>query len=96
MHFKRGWVAAALFGLAMAGANRAAAQETQQAPPVQGGRGGGRGRAGGFIPGQQRPAGDPEQIARGPKCRGPASELSKSSRQCTMPQFSAGGVYPCC
>jgi len=49
----------------MAGANRAAAQETQQAPPVQGGRGGGRGRAGGFIPGQQRPAGDPEQIARG-------------------------------
>jgi cytochrome c oxidase cbb3-type subunit 3 len=38
-----------------------------QEPPQQGGRGGGgRGnRAGGFVPGQQRPAGDPAQIERG-------------------------------
>src|SRR5262245_35992392 len=33
---------------------------------VQGGRGqGGRRGGGGFVPGQQRPPGDPEQISRG-------------------------------
>ena len=39
-----------------------------QAPPQEqapAGRGGGRGRVGGFVPGQQRPPGDPAQIARG-------------------------------
>jgi cytochrome c oxidase cbb3-type subunit 3 len=34
-----------------------------QGPPPQGGRG--AGRSGGFVPGQQRPAGDPAQIERG-------------------------------
>lgn len=49
----------------------AAAQMTAQpAAPPQNGAQGGRGNAGrrgggGFVPGQQRPPGDPEQIARG-------------------------------
>ena len=34
-------------------------------PPQQGGRNGGGRRAGGFVPGQQRAAGDPAQLARG-------------------------------
>jgi cytochrome c oxidase cbb3-type subunit 3 len=41
----------------------------QDAPPAQGGRGGrggpGGARAGGFVPGQVRPAGDPAQLERG-------------------------------
>src|SRR5438128_3287899 len=43
-----------------------AAMAQESPPPAQGGRGatGGR-RAGGFVPGQQRPPGDPAQIARG-------------------------------
>jgi cytochrome c oxidase cbb3-type subunit III len=55
-------VAATLFGITFAVAAGLTAQET----PPQGGRGaaGGR-RAGGFVPGQQRPPGDPAQIARG-------------------------------
>src|SRR5204862_1669007 len=34
-------------------------------PAAQGGRGAARGRVGGFVPGQQRPPGDPAQIERG-------------------------------
>jgi cytochrome c oxidase cbb3-type subunit III len=54
-------VAATLFGLTFAVAACLTAQET----PPQGGRGAGGRRAGGFVPGQQRPPGDPVQIARG-------------------------------
>src|SRR6516165_3315381 len=36
-----------------------------QTGPGQGGRGGGRRGGGGFVPGQQRPPGDPAQIERG-------------------------------
>jgi cytochrome c oxidase cbb3-type subunit 3 len=50
MRVKIGLAAAGLLGLTMAVASNAAAQ--------------GR-RAGGFVPGQQRPPGDPAQIARG-------------------------------
>src|SRR5215468_3348511 len=56
-----------LLGLTVLAATQMAAQPA--APPqngAQGGRGNGRGRGGGgFVPGQQRPPGDPEQIARG-------------------------------
>lgn len=54
-------VAATLFGLTFAVAASLTAQET----PPQGGRAAGGRRAGGFVPGQQRPPGDPVQIARG-------------------------------
>ena len=54
-------VAAGVFGLTFAVAAGLTAQET----PPQGGRGAGGRRAGGFVPGQQRPPGDPAQIARG-------------------------------
>jgi cytochrome c oxidase cbb3-type subunit 3 len=54
-------VAATLFGLTFAVASSLTAQDT----PPQGGRGAGGRRAGGFVPGQQRPPGDPAQIARG-------------------------------
>jgi cytochrome c oxidase cbb3-type subunit 3 len=54
-------VAAGVFGLTFAVAAGLTAQET----PPQGGRGVGGRRAGGFVPGQQRPPGDPAQIARG-------------------------------
>lgn len=62
MRGKNGWIAMALMGLTTAAANRAAAQGTLppagvQAPPVR--------RFGGLVPGQQRPPGDPAQIARG-------------------------------
>ena len=50
MRVKSGWVAAVLFGLTAG----------LVAQPPSGGR-----RAGGFVPGQQRPPGDPLQIARG-------------------------------
>src|SRR5450755_1039479 len=50
MRVKNGLVAAGLLGLTIAGASPGMAQ--------------GR-RAGGFVPGQQRPPGDPAQIARG-------------------------------
>src|ERR1017187_246816 len=49
MWVKRGWAAAVLLELTMTAGLQA------QAPP----------RAGGFVPGQQRPPGDPVQIARG-------------------------------
>lgn len=58
--------AAALFGLTIGMMDRATAQappQTPAAPAPQAGRGGGR--VGGFVPGQQRPPGDPVQIARG-------------------------------
>jgi len=57
MQLSRGLAIAAVI-LSIAGAARVAAQENRQA-------GRGAGRAGGFVPGQQRPPGDPEQIARG-------------------------------
>ena len=55
-------VIAALLGLMIGAANRIAAQGTSpaagpQTPPVR--------RFGGLVPGQQRPPGDPAQIARG-------------------------------
>ncbi len=61
MCFKRGLVAAALLGLLTGAANRGSAQ-----PPRP---------AGGFVPGQKRPPGDPAEIARGKtlfdiNCRG--------------------------
>jgi cytochrome c oxidase cbb3-type subunit III len=64
-------VAANRFGLMFAVAACLTAQgvpppATPQTPPGQGGQGAGGGRrAGGFVPGQQRPPGDPVQIARG-------------------------------
>jgi cytochrome c oxidase cbb3-type subunit 3 len=69
----QGLPAATLFVLTIAAAC-AAAQGPPPAPgvqaaPAQGGRGaagaGGGRRVGGFVPGQQRPPGDPVQIARG-------------------------------
>jgi cytochrome c oxidase cbb3-type subunit 3 len=67
MRVKNSLVAAALLGLAIAAAARVTAQV--QTPPPQSGPAtpatqGGRG-VGGFVPGQQRPAGDPSQIERG-------------------------------
>jgi cytochrome c oxidase cbb3-type subunit 3 len=52
-----GLIAAAILALTIAMATRVMAQGT---PPAAGGR-----RPGGFVPGQQRPPGDPAQIARG-------------------------------
>jgi cytochrome c oxidase cbb3-type subunit 3 len=59
MWVKSGPAAAVLLGLTAAAGLRA------QAPPVAGGGQNGVRRAGGFVPGQQRPPGDPVQIARG-------------------------------
>jgi cytochrome c oxidase cbb3-type subunit 3 len=72
MRLKNRLVAVALLGLTIGAASRISAQgtpppaTTQPAttPPAQNGRGAAR-RAGGFVPGQQRPPGDPAQIARG-------------------------------
>src|SRR5258708_7034764 len=67
----RAQVAATLFGLTFAVAAVLTAQGTPpaaggaQTPPAQGERGAGWRRAGGLVPGQQRPPGDPAQIARG-------------------------------
>src|SRR6266516_315351 len=55
---EKGLVVAVLLALTIAMADRV----TAQGPPAAGG--GGR-RPGGFVPGQQRPPGDPAQIARG-------------------------------
>lgn len=70
MHVKSGWIAAALFGLIALLPGPLPAQTPPppagQTPPDQGGRGAGRrGGGGGFVPGQQRPPGDPVQIERG-------------------------------
>src|SRR5713226_10691534 len=54
---EKGLVAAAVLSLTLG----MAARLTAQGPPAAGG---GR-RPGGFVPGQQRPPGDPAQIARG-------------------------------
>src|SRR5687767_11233524 len=70
MRFQNGLAAAAGLGILLAAAAQVAAQAPAQTPPAggaqapapQGGRGG---RVGGFVPGQQRPPGDPVQIARG-------------------------------
>jgi cytochrome c oxidase cbb3-type subunit III len=77
MQFTRIWTVVAVCGL---GIGAAIAQAPPQTPPApqQGGRGGrgpGGGRIGGFVPGQQRPPGDPARIARGStiygiSCRG--------------------------
>jgi cytochrome c oxidase cbb3-type subunit 3 len=50
MRVENGFAAAVLLGLTMAAASHVTAQDR---------------RAGGFVPGQQRPPGDPAQIARG-------------------------------
>lgn len=59
----------ALLGLTLAGASPVSAQgpppATQGTPPQGGPGGAGRRGAGGFVPGQQRPPGDPAEIARG-------------------------------
>jgi cytochrome c oxidase cbb3-type subunit 3 len=59
---KRDFRAGAVCAIIAIGVFRLAAQDT---PPAQGGRGGGRRGAGGFVPGQQRPPEDPARIARG-------------------------------
>jgi cytochrome c oxidase cbb3-type subunit III len=67
MGLKNRFVAIALLGLTIGGASRISAQGTPPpatTPPAQNGRGAAR-RPGGFVPGQQRPPGDPAQIARG-------------------------------
>lgn len=62
-------IATGLLGLALGGVPLISAQvppPTGQGTPAQSGRGGaGRRGTGGFVPGQQRPPGDPAQIARG-------------------------------
>lgn len=68
MRVNKGFAANILFVLTIAAAvaagQGAPPPSGVQTPAAQGGRGGGR-RAGGFVPGQQRPPGDPAQIARG-------------------------------
>src|SRR5262250_326107 len=61
---KIGGAASVFLTLVTAAAMQVQAQEGPPAQP-QGGRGAGRGRAGGFVPGQQRAPGDPAQIERG-------------------------------
>ena len=65
----RAAIATGVLGLALAGTSLISAQgppPAGQGAPAQGGRGSaGRRGAGGFVPGQQRPPGDPAQIARG-------------------------------
>ena len=56
MRVKKGLVAAAVLGITLS----AAQVVTQRPPGAPGAR-----RAGGLVPGQQRPPGDPAQIARG-------------------------------
>jgi cytochrome c oxidase cbb3-type subunit 3 len=55
MWVKCGLAAAALLGVLIGAANRGSAQEPPRGPRP----------AGGFVPGQKRPPGDPAQIARG-------------------------------
>src|SRR6185295_6791108 len=62
-------IATALIGLALAGESLISAQgppPPSPGTPAQSGPGrAGRRGSGGFVPGQQRPPGDPAQIARG-------------------------------
>ena len=63
---KKVLVTAALVSLTIGVPARAIAQPATVPPGTQGARGGGGRRgAGGFVPGQQRPPGDPAEIARG-------------------------------
>jgi len=72
MQAKNCWVTAATVGLTIVVAARVLAQGPPQGPPpatappaAQGPPGGGGRRVGGFVPGKQRPPGDPAQIAHG-------------------------------
>lgn len=70
MRFKNGLIAVAFWSAMLAGAVRLNAQQTPPArlPPATGAPGppaSGVRRPGGLVPGQQRPPGDPAQIARG-------------------------------
>ena len=70
MRFQNGLLAAAGLGILLGAAAHVAAQAPPQTPPAGGAQGpapqaGRGGRVGGFVPGQQRPPGDPVQIARG-------------------------------
>src|SRR5262249_9875609 len=61
MHYRNGAAAVALIGFALAiGSGQTTPPSAGPQPPVSRG-----GRAGGFVPGQQRPPGDPVQIAHG-------------------------------
>jgi cytochrome c oxidase cbb3-type subunit III len=60
LRVRHGSVAAALLALTIAAAGRLPAWQAPAQAPAQGGN-----RAGGFVPGQKRPPGDPVQIARG-------------------------------
>src|SRR5215471_7919059 len=63
---KKVLLTAALVSLTIGVPARAIAQPATVPPGAQGARGGGGRRgAGGFVPGQQRPPGDPAEIARG-------------------------------
>jgi cytochrome c oxidase cbb3-type subunit III len=66
MRLRSRFAGVALLGLTIGAASRISAQGTPPpatTPPAQGGRG--ERRAGGFVPGQTRPPGDPVQIAHG-------------------------------
>jgi cytochrome c oxidase cbb3-type subunit 3 len=67
MQVRQGWIIAVLLGLVMSPPSYVSAQSPPQpaAQPPGGRGGGGRGRVGGFVPGLQRPPGDPALIERG-------------------------------
>ena len=72
MQARNCWVTVATAGLTIVAAARVLAQGPPQGPPpatappaAQGPPGGGGRRFGGFVPGKQRPPGDPVQIAHG-------------------------------
>src|SRR5947207_15166885 len=66
MRVTNGRAVKTLFAMTIAVSARVAAQAPPPAaPPAPPAAQGGRGRVGGFVPGQQRPPGDPAQIARG-------------------------------
>src|SRR5436189_4563868 len=66
MRVTNGRAVKTLFAMTIAVSARVAAQAPPPAaPPAAPAAQGGRARVGGFVPGQQRPPGDPAQIARG-------------------------------